>query len=54
MSLREDLDTMDRHQRAGTLRDWFLGTAEPIPEPKPLDASANERATYAWLRERGE
>ena len=27
MSLRDDLDAMERHQRNGTLKEWFEGTA---------------------------
>lgn len=56
MGLRDDLEIMERHQRNGTLRQWFEGTAPQLPpEPWPTDPSAAESgSTYQYIKNRGD
>lgn len=55
MSLREDLEVMERHSRNGTLKEWFEGTAPRLPEPYPSDPSTKPIAdNYRWIAARGD
>lgn len=57
MSLREDLETMERYRDAGLLREYLLGTAPPLPpEGLPADPSAGAPAkdTYQFIKQRGD
>tara|TARA_R110000744_G_scaffold289502_3_gene400418 strand:+ start:11673 stop:11843 length:171 start_codon:yes stop_codon:yes gene_type:complete len=41
MSLREDLEIMQRHKENGTLAGWFRGDAAPLKQkPWPRDETA--------------
>ncbi len=50
MSLRDDLNAMERHSHNGTLREWFEGTAPilPIDHSEPDYMAEEERE--AWKR----
>lgn len=57
MSLREDLEAMERHQRNGTLKEWFEGTAPILPvDDNPSDPTAGRpgMSTYRWITLRGD
>jgi hypothetical protein len=55
MGLRDDIAAMERHDRNGTLRQWFEGTAPALSASAPLDPSAQPIASeYRWMRERGD
>lgn len=58
MSLRDDLDAMERHKANGTLREWFLGTA-PILDidgrvvATPVFDDDGNVTRYNWKTPRG-
>lgn len=55
MSLREDIEAMERHKQNGTLREYLRGTADPLPpEPWPADksATAHPDTTYGFIKSR--
>lgn len=56
MSLKDDLAIMERHERNGTLREWFEGTAPMLPpEPWPCDPTARAKlSTPVLVRMRGD
>ena len=55
MSLRDDLDAMERHRDAGTLHEFLTGTAKPLPVDPPLDRSAHApRKTWAFVKSRND
>jgi hypothetical protein len=56
MSLRDDLEAMERHQRNGTFAEYLNGTAKPLPQdPPPTDPTANGGLdNYGFPQSRGE
>ena len=55
MSLRDDLDAMERHRDAGTLQEFLNGTAKPLPVEWPLDRSAHATSTtWAFIKSRND
>ncbi len=56
MGMRDDIEAMERHERNGTLREWFEGTTPSLPpEPMPSDPSARPaRDTYQFIAQRGD
>lgn len=56
MSLKEDMEILERHLRNGTARAYFEGTADPLPpEPKPTDPSATSSGSLVrWITARGD
>ena len=57
MGLRDDIEVMERYERAGLLREWFEGTAPQLSEIDrlPPDPSAVPcKSSYAWISRRGD
>ena len=56
MSLRDDIEAMERHERNGTLSEYLHGTAKPLPQgPMPSDPTANGiKGNYDFIKARGD
>ncbi|MDR9393957.1 MAG: hypothetical protein RI571_06470 [Roseovarius sp.] len=55
MSLKEDMDALERAIDAGKGREWLRGTYTNPPEPDPADPSARPGLPdYRWITERGD
>lgn len=47
MGLREDLETMERYERAGLLREYLLGTAPILPRDDWVTDSKKQKDKLA-------
>ena len=57
MSLRDDIEAMERHSRHGTLREWFEGTAPILPAHDRISdptAMHSPNSTYHFIKRRGD
>lgn len=55
MSLKDDLDAMDRAEALGKLKEFVRGEFTLPPEPYPTDPSARPiYGNYTWMKARGD
>lgn len=56
MSLRDDLEAMERHQENGTLKEWFEGTAPRLDAETVVSDPSTQpcKSTYHFVCLRGD